>query len=132
MKYISLFLVICLTGQSFAAECPNAIDLSKGATVTDCDRVGLSKEYAAQVRKELIEGDYNRQIVEEQKRLINIKDLALKSSGEQVDLWRSEAGRSREQLDRERSRGNLPIFIGFLSGVAMVLASAWAVKQVGR
>jgi len=131
MRLIAIILISSLFGSvARASECPNAIDLAVGDKITDCDRVGLSREYAKTVKTELIEADFNKKIVSEQKRLIEIKDLALTASMEQADLWKAQEAKTRATLEDERSRAGRPFWLGMLAGVGLVLASAWAVGQV--
>lgn len=114
------------------ADCQNAISLNVGDKVTDCPRIGLSLDYDRQIRKELIEGDYNRQIVDQQKRIIDLKDLQIKQTTDQADLWKSEALREREALDKERNKTNWGFWGGLIGGVALTVLSAWAVGQASR
>lgn len=55
---------------SALADCPNAVALNVGDKVTDCPRIGLSLDYDRQVRKDLVDRDYNKQIVDQQKKLL--------------------------------------------------------------
>lgn len=114
------------------AECQNAISLNVGERVADCPRIGLSLEYDKQIRKELIEGDYNKQIIDQQKRIIDLKDLQIKQTSEQADLWRSEALREREALDKERNKTNWGFWGGLIGGVALTVLAGWAVGQASR
>lgn len=114
------------------ADCPNAVNLNVGDKVTDCPRIGLSVEYDKQIRKDLIEGDYNKQIVDQQKKIIDLKDLQVRQTSEQADLWKSEALREREALDKERNKTNWGFWGGLIGGVALTVLAGWAVGQAGK
>lgn len=131
VAYMVLFAVF-MNPVAAIANCPNAISLNVGDKVTDCPRIGLSVEYDKQVRKELVEGEYNKQIVDQQKRIIELKDLQIKQTTEQSDLWRSEALREREALDKERNKTNWGLWGGILGGIALTVLAGWAVGQASR
>lgn len=127
-----LIMSTMLSPFSSFADCQNAISLNVGDKVTDCPRIGLSLDYDRQIRKELIEGDYNRQIVDQQKRIIDLKDLQIKQTTDQADLWKTEALREREALDKERNKTNWGFWGGLIGGVALTVLAGWAVGQASR
>lgn len=134
MKRRLIFLIIAtlLLPKGTYGQCPNAVDLKVGATVTDCARVGLRTDYAQGIQKELIEGDYNKKIVDEQKKLIELKDLAIQNTTDQAKVWKDEATRERQVADEEQAATRKDWWVGFACGVAVLLGGAWTVKQVAR
>lgn len=133
-KSVSLLIGVAMMVTPFRsfADCQNAISLNVGDRVTDCPRIGLSLDYDKQVRKDLIEGDYNKQVVDQQQRIIELKDLQIKQTSEQADLWKTEALREREALDKERNRTNWGFWGGLIGGVALTVLAGWAVGQAGK
>lgn len=103
-----------------------------GDTVRDCPRIGLSEEADLEIRKQLIEGDYNKKILAEQERVISLKDLQIKYTTEQKDLWKSDALREREAYDKERRRTSANFWIGLGAGILLTVAAGWAVGQAGK
>lgn len=135
LKKLTAFMVVfamLMAPVRSLADCPNAISLGVGEKVTDCPRIGLSLEYDKQVRKDLIEGDFNKKIVEEQKKLIDMKDLQMKYTIEDRDLWKAEAIREREALDKERNKTNWGLWGGLIGGIALTVLAGWAVGQAGK
>ena len=133
-KLLAFFVgvaMIASPARSFA-ECQNAISLNVGDRVSDCPRIGLSLDYDRQIRKDLIEGDFNKQIVDQQKRIIELKDLQIKQTSEQADVWKTEALREREALDKERNKTNWGFWGGLIGGVALTVLAGWAVGQASR
>ena len=112
------------------AECPNAITLRVGDTVTDCTRVGINLDTNKGIQKDLIEGEYNKKIIEEQKKLIDIKDLQTKYSEDQYQLWKTDALRERENTDKLRKDNKQDFWIGLLLGAGAVILGGWSVGQV--
>lgn len=117
---------------SALADCPNAVALNVGDKVTDCPRIGLSLDYDRQVRKDLVDGDYNKQIVDQQKKIIDLKDLQIKQMSDQAELWRTEALREREVLNRERDKTNWGLWGGLIGGIALTVMAGWAIGQASR
>jgi len=128
---ISILLCLSLIGNAFAT-CDNAVILKKGDVVKDCDRVGLSIEYNDQVMKDLVEGDYNGKIVEEQKKVLTLKDLSIDLNKKQADLWKEEAQRERKLYDEERNKGDKSLWIGITMGILITVAAGYAIGQVSR
>lgn len=115
---------------SFGADtCVPAVRLKVGDKVTDCDRIGLSEQADLETRKQLVEGDYNKKILDEQQKIIDLKDLQIKYTTEQKDLWQSDAMRERAAYDAERSRTNMNFWIGLGAGILLTVAAGWAVGQ---
>ena len=131
MKFISMLLVLCFLTNAFA-ECDNAVILKKGDVVKDCDRVGLSMDYNNQVMKDIVEGEYAGKIVEEQKKIITLKDLSIDISQKQSELWKEEATRTRKELDSEKNKGNKSLWIGIALGLCLTIAAGYALGQVSR
>lgn len=126
-------LVFIILGSHVAnSSCPNATYLGVGDTVKDCPRIGLSVEYDLQIRKDLIEGDYNKKILEEKDKLLIIKDTKIKYLEDQYDLWKNEAAREREEYDKIRKNQNSDFWYGIMLGAGSILMGAWAIKQVGK
>lgn len=131
-QFTSVFVGITVLANSALADCPNAVSLNVGDKVVDCPRIGLSLEYDKQIRKELIEGDYNKEIINQQNRIIELKDLQIKQTTEQADLWKSEAQRERDALDKEKNKTNWGVWGGLMGGVALTVLAGWALGQVSR
>lgn len=131
-KIISLALLLSIFSNLAMADCPPSVLLKQGDRVTDCARVGLSLEYDEQVRKDLIEGDYNKHIAVEQQKIIELKDLQIRQISENADLWKQEAKQEREALDKERNKTNWGFWGGLIGGVALTVLAGWAVGQVSR
>jgi hypothetical protein len=131
MKIIALILTIVFSVNSLAV-CDNAVTLRKGDTVKDCDRIGYSLEYDKTVRADLVEGDYNKKIVEEQKKLIELKDLSISLNQKQSELWKEEAMREREAYDKERNKGNKSLWLGIALGVLLTVGAGYAIGQASK
>jgi len=132
-RLISTIIVTSLISNSvFAAECPNAVYLKVGDTVKDCPRIGLSESYDLEVRKELIEGDYNKKLLTEKDRLLGFKDLQIQYHAQQTDLWRADALRERDAYDKERSRTNTTFWVGLGVGILTVLVAGYAMGQIDK
>lgn len=129
---IVLSLISNITFAADLSSCPNAVSLHVGDTVKDCPRVGLSVDYEKTVRKQLVESDFDKKIIDEQAKILTLKDLSITNLNDQSKLWKDEAQRDREQVDKERARTSTSFWVGLGVGIATVLASAWAVKQVAR
>ena len=129
---VSIIIASLLSGQLALADCPNAVTLHVGDKVADCDRIGLSIAFEKGMRKDLIESDFNKKIVEEQAKIIDLKDLSIKQSNEQSTLWKEEATRERDAYDKERSRTNTSFWFGMGLGILVILGGAYAVKSVAR
>ena len=114
------------------AECDNAVFLKKGDIVKDCDRVGLSVEYNQKVMEDIVEGQYASKIIEEQDKIISLKDLSISLNEKQSDLWKSEALREREALDAEKGKGNKSLWIGIAMGILLTIGAGYAVGQVAK
>lgn len=129
---VSTMIVSLLSTSSFA-DCPNAVNLKVGDKVTDCDRVGLSTQFEKGLRKDLIESDYNKKIIDEQAKIITLKDLSIKQSNDQATLWKDESTRERDAYDRERSRTTTSFWMGLGVGILVIIGGAYALKAtVGR
>jgi hypothetical protein len=114
------------------ADCKPAVRLNVGDKVTDCPRIGLSEDADKQIRIDLIEGDFNKKIVEEQKRQIDLKDLMITDLRTQKDLWRDDAMREREYADSQRAKSDRNFWIGFGIGILSVVAAGYAIGQVSK
>jgi hypothetical protein len=130
MKIVSTILLLCFTLR--ALSCENAVNLNKGDTVKDCDRVGLSVEYNKKVMKDLVEGDYNKKIIEEQRKIIELKDLSMELSRKQSDMWKEESYRNRSSLDHERGKVSKSLWIGVSLGILMTVAAGYAIGQASK
>ena len=128
---VSLLLCLSFLTNAFA-ECENATTLRKGDVVKDCDRIGYSMEYDKTVRSDLVEGDYNKKIVEEQKKIITLKDLSIDLNQKQGTLWREEAIRTRKELDAEKNKGDKSLWIGITMGILICVAAGYAIGQVAK
>jgi hypothetical protein len=113
-------------------DCPNAIRLNPGDKVTDCERICLSVAYDLQVRKDLVEGEYNVKIIDEQKKVITAKDLVIKDTEGQRDLFKAESIRQQERYESERSKSSWNFWVGLGVGIVTVAISAYVIKQVAR
>lgn len=134
IRLISLIIatILITNNVALAASCTPAVSLKVGQSVTDCDRVGVAKEVMQQIDKDLAEGDFNKQIVEEQKKVISLKDLRISESDQQTTLWKADSQREREAYDKERARSDTKFWVGMGLGVLTILAGAYVVKQVAR
>lgn len=115
-----------------ADKCPNAVLLKVGDTVTDCDRIGLNLEFEKTVRQQVIQNDYNLKIMEEQKKIIDLKDLTIKTSQDQGQLWKEEAERSRKYADEANQSRSKDFFLGLASGILLTALAGWALGQVAN
>ena len=132
MRNLKFFLVLMLSSMQATAGCPNAIRLLPGAQNDTCERIGLSVDYDVTVRKQLVEGDYNKQLVQQQKQLLDLKDLQIADHEKEEGVLKDEVQRERSALDAERARAKLDFWIGAAAGVLTVVLSAWVVKRTIR
>ncbi len=114
------------------AECPNAVTLHVGDKVTDCDRVGLALDYNKKVQAALVENEYNKRLLDEQGKLISLKDLSIQQSAQQSELWKNEAQRERIALDKERSRTKWEFWAGIGAGILLTVGAGWAIGQAAK
>lgn len=129
---VKILIVSIITVNIAQAECPNVVTLNIGDSVKDCNRIGLSVDYEKRIRKELHENEYNKRLLEEQNKLIELKDLKSTELEKQSNLWKSDALREREALDKERNKPNYGFWGGLVLGIGVVVLGAWSIKQVGR
>ena len=129
---VKILIVSIITVNIAQAECPNAVTLNVGDSVKDCNRIGLSVDYEKRIRKELHENEYNKRLLEEQNKLIELKDLKSTELEKQSNLWKSDALREREALDKERNKPNYGFWGGLVLGIGVIVLGAWSIKQVGR
>lgn len=128
-----MIVAISLTASNLAyADCPPALNLKIGTVVTDCDRIGLNLDTDAKIKKDLIESDYNKKIVEEQQKIIDLKDLSLKTSIERSQIWEIEAKRMETKYNDSQKSIGYPFYAGLAAGVVLMLASGYALGQVSR
>ena len=120
---------IALAGTS---KCPNAVLLKVGDTVTDCDRIGLNLEFEKTVREQVIQNDYNLKIIDEQKKVIDLKDLTIKTSQEQAQLWKEEADRSRKYADEANQNRSKDFLFGLIGGIVLTALAGWTIGQVAN
>lgn len=128
----SLMIVTSLISNLAFADCQPAVNLNVGDKITDCVRVGVRPDVLTDMNKQLIENDFNKKILEEQKQLITLKDLRIKQSDDQASLWQSDSKRERENYDKERNRSSTSFWVGLGAGILITLGTAFAVRQVVR
>jgi hypothetical protein len=104
--------------------------LNPGDKVTDCQRVAIEVDTMDQINKDLATGDINKQIVNDQKKIIDLKDLQIKDANDAVTLWKTESDRERLAYDKERAHGNLELWVGIFSGIGLTVLAGWAIGQV--
>ena len=133
-RLTSTIIAISLTISSIAQaeDCKPSVLLKIGDKITDCDRVGLSLDTDLKVRKELVEGDFNKKILEEQKKVIDLKDLTIKYTSDQKDLWKMEADRSHDLYLRERDRNDKYFWIGIAAGILLTVGAGYAIGQAAN
>lgn len=133
IRLLSIMSATSVVTSNFAyADCPPAVRLRVGDKVTDCERIGLSDEADLKVKKDLIEGDFNKKIIDEQKRQLELKDLVITDYSKRSDLWEQEAMRAREVADKAQNRSENNFWLGILAGVALTLGAAWGYGQVAK
>jgi len=115
-----------------ASKCPNAVLLKVGDRVSDCDRIGLSIEFEKTVREQVIQNDYNLRIIDEQKKIIDLKDLTINTSQEQARLWKEEAERSRKKYDEANEARSKDFLYGLIGGIILTALAGWTVGQVAK
>lgn len=132
-KQLLIFTIISsLTVSNAWADCPNAVVYHVGDKVTDCDRIGLNLDTERTVREKVVEGEFNAQIVKEQKKMIDLKDLAITDQSKQVDLWKGETTRQKDRADTAEEKKGRDFMWGLLAGVALTALSGWALGQAAR
>lgn len=127
-----LILGVLTSNLALAKDCPNAVLLRVGDKVTDCDRIGLNLQFDKQIRQEIIEAEFNDKIIQEQKKMLDLKDLTISTTREQADLWKAEAERLRKKNDEQKWIDTPNFLLGFLSGVAIMALAGWTVGQVAN
>ena len=125
---LATLLTFTTIASSAYADCPNAVDLKVGDTVKDCDRVGLSLDYNKTVQKQLVDGDYNAQIVEEQQKQLTLKDLDIQYQQKRGDDAIADAGLYKSQLDQERQKSKVDLWLGIGIGLLAAYIGAQAVR----
>lgn len=132
-QVISLMIVSTMTMNNiYGADCLISVDLKVGDTVKDCDRVGIEKEHAKDIEKDLIAADFNKKIAEDEKQLNVTKDARIKESQDQAALWKAEDERTRKELLEEQNRGKTDFWIGLGVGMLTILAGALAIKEAAK
>jgi hypothetical protein len=115
-----------------AEKCPSAVLLRVGDRVSDCERIGLNLQFEKTVREQVIQNDYNLKIIEEQKKIIDLKDLTIRSSQEQAQLWKEEAERARKKYDEASQTRSKDFLYGLIGGVILTALAGWTVGQVAK
>lgn len=129
----TLVLTLLISNSSLAASnCPNAVLLNVGDKVTDCNRIGLNLEFEKSVREQVIQNDYNLRIIEEQKKIIDLKELTIKTAQDQSQLWKDEAERSRKKYDEAMDARSKDLLYGLISGILLTALAGWTVGQVAK
>lgn len=106
--------------------------LNVGDKVTDCPRIGLSEQADLENRQQLIEGDYNKKIIEQQQKQIDLKDLMITDQKARGDLWQDEAQRERDYADKMKANGDQKFWLGLGVGLLTVLVTGYALGQVNK
>jgi hypothetical protein len=130
VRLTSIIIAISLVSNIALADCISAISLNVGDKVTDCPRIGLSHDADLQIRKDLVEGDYNKKIVITQKSIIDLQNEQIDYMQQQSSLWKTDALRERAAYDSERSRNNVNFWIGLGVGILTVVVAGYAIGQV--
>jgi len=115
-----------------AGKCPNAVLIRVGEKVTDCDRIGLNLEFERSVREQVIQNDFNLKIIEEQKKIIDFKDLTIKTSQDQALLWKEEAERARQKYDEANQARSKDFLYGVIGGIVLTALAGWTIGQVAK
>jgi hypothetical protein len=106
--------------------------LKVGDTVKDCDRIGLNLQFERSVREQVIQNDYNAKIIDEQKKIIDLKDLTINTSQQQAQLWKTEAERSRKLADEANQEKTKDFAYGLVGGILLTVLAGWALGQVAK
>jgi hypothetical protein len=125
---LATLLISTTIASSAAADCPNAVDLKVGDTVKDCDRVGLSLDYNKTVQKQLVDGDYNAQIVDEQGKQLTLKDLDIQYQQKRGDNAIADSSLYQSQLAQEKQKSKFDLWIGIGIGLLAAYIGAEAVR----
>jgi hypothetical protein len=118
--------------RNLAATCPNAVDLKVGDTVTDCPRVGLSLPYNKTVEKELIDNDYNTQIIQDQAKELTLKDLDVQYYKQRGDTAISDLAVTQADLDTERKKSHTDLWVGIAAGILLTSLAVWGASQLSQ
>lgn len=129
---IRTLFVFAVASSVAVADCANAVRLKVGDVVRDCERIGYSVEYDRQVVKDLVRGEYNEKIVDEQARQLGIKDLTIKAYEDKDKIQGAEIDRVRKRSDEIEARGRTEFWIGLALGFGAAVAGAFIVKQVAK
>ena len=130
IRWISTIIISSLLSNIALADCPNAVRLKVGDTVTDCERIGLSLDEDLRVREAIKNGEIDSQLVEEQKRLIDMKDLTIKDASDENKDLKDEVKRTRKEVDDSRGASHMELFIGMGIGIALTAIVAWEIQKV--
>lgn len=121
-----------ISNTSKASECPNSLFLKVGDVVTDCDRIGFNLEFEKTIRQQIIENDYNLKIIEEQKNILLLKDLTIRTSQMQSVLWKEEADRLRKKYDDLNETKSKDFLYGVIGGIILTALAGWSLGQVAK
>lgn len=127
-----LFLIIMLLPGLCWGDCPNAIRLLPGAKNDECERIGLEVNAEKSVREDLVRGEYNAKIVDEQKRQLDIKDLTIAEYEKKTGLQGQEIERLRARNDSLENRSSTTFWLGLGAGIIVVLVGSIAIKNVAK
>lgn len=112
------------------ADCQKSILIQKGETVTDCDRIGFSVDYAKEIKKQLVEGDYLKRELEGTQNLLNLeKQLGDTLRGE-IKALDAERLRAYAERDKQADRNQTVFWVGMGVGIAIPIIAAVIIQKV--
>jgi SMC interacting uncharacterized protein involved in chromosome segregation len=95
-----------------------------------CLRIGVAKDVMEQIDQNLVDADYNKQIIQEQQKVIDLKNTQITDANDQVTLWKAEDDRERKAYDAEREKTKWELWGGIIGGIGLTVLAGWAIGQV--
>lgn len=131
-QIVTILLIGTIIANPAYATCPNAINIKKGDKVTDCDRIGYSREYDKKVRHQLIDAEFDKKRLDvTKKQVIELKDLMVVKT-ERANFAEDAMVRARKERDKERARNQTVFFIGMGVGIGLVTLAAYILGQATK
>ena len=131
MKLLRVLLIVyaLLIPYLSLAECPSGVTKLKLEDLAPCNGYFMSDAVEKRVRE-----DHNKvtQERDKYKKALELSDLQLTKSQQQVVLWEAEAKRQAETVQKTKSSIQYGVLLGFGVALATIVVTGYALKAAGR
>lgn len=126
MKIVSLLILLVFSFNCYADQ---AVRLSKDQPAPYAG-VLLSEGMADQMKKDLIEADYNKALIESYKKSVDLYKANELLYQSKVDLYSSQNDKLAESLQSERSVSNWGRLAWFILGVGATCLAGYSISRI--